>query len=79
MKKTITTLLLLSLSLRMTGQIDYLEPIKDYSKYKSELSGYYSNVLSLLSTGLSKKPYACYAVIRRNIQYQQKQKTVNII
>lgn len=55
MKKTITTLLLLSLSLRMTGQIDYLEPIKDYSKYKSELSGYYSNVLSLLSTGLSKK------------------------
>ena len=63
MKKTITTLLLLSLSLRMTGQIDYLEPIKDYSKYKSELSGYYSNVLSLLSTGLSKKPYACYAVI----------------
>ena len=63
MKKTITTLLLLLLSLRMTGQIDYLEPIKDYSKYKSELSGYYSNVLSLLSTGLSKKPYACYAVI----------------
>lgn len=57
------TLLFLLLSLRLIGQIDYLEPIKDYSKYKSELSGYYSNVLSLLSTGLSKKPYASYAVI----------------
>lgn len=64
MKKTTTTLLFLFLlSLRMMGQIDYLEPIKDYTKYKDELSGYYCNVFSLLNTGLDKKPYAQYAAL----------------
>lgn len=64
MKKTTTTFLLLFfLSLRMMGQIDYLEPIKDYTKYKDELSGYYCNVFSLLNTGLSKQPYAQYTAL----------------
>ena len=64
MKKTTTILLLLFLlSCRMMGQIDYLEPIKDYTKYKDELSGYYCNVFSLLNTGLTKQPYAQYTAL----------------
>ena len=64
MKKTTTILLLLFLlSCRVMGQIDYLEPIKDYTKYKDELSGYYCNVFSLLNTGLTKQPYAQYTAL----------------
>ncbi|WP_455585123.1 energy transducer TonB [Bacteroides sp.] len=64
MKKTTTTFLLLFLfSFRMMGQIDYLEPIKDYTKYKNELSGYYCNVFSLLNTGLSEQPRARYVAL----------------
>lgn len=64
MKKTTTILLLLFLlSCRVMGQIDYLEPIKDYTKYKDELSGYYCNVFSLLNIGLTKQPYAQYTAL----------------
>lgn len=64
MKKTATTLLLFCLlSLQMMGQIDYLEPVKDYTRHKDELSGYYCNVFSLLNTGLNKKPSAQYAAL----------------
>lgn len=64
MKKTATTLLLFCLlSLQMMGQIDYLEPVKDYTRHKDELSGYYNNVFSLLNTGLDKKPRAHYVAL----------------
>ena len=64
MKKTTTILLLLFLlSCRVMGQIDYLEPINDYTKYTDELSGYYCNVFSLLNTGLTKQPYAQYTAL----------------
>ena len=64
MKKATTILfLLLLLSCRAVGQIDYLEPIKDYTGNKDELSGYYCNVFSLLNTGLSKQPYAQYTAL----------------
>ena len=63
MKKAITTLLLLLLSFRMMGQIDYLEPVKDYTKHTNEINGYYNNVFSLLNFGISHKPYAYYAAL----------------
>lgn len=62
-KTTLTILFLFLLSCRMMGQIDYLEPVKDYTKQKDELSGYYSNVFSLLNTGLDQTPYAQYAAL----------------
>lgn len=63
MKKTFTTLLLCLLSLRVSGQIDYLEPVKDFKTQKNELNGYYSSVFSLLNTGFSKQSYARYAAL----------------
>ena len=48
MKKIVISLLLLTLSFRLSAQIDYLEPVKPFTTYTGELGEYYRNVFSLL-------------------------------
>ena len=63
MKKIVFFILLLTLSFRLTAQIDYLEPVKPFSTYTGELGEYYRSVFSLLNTGFQKQPYARFAAI----------------
>ena len=63
MKKIVISLLLLTLSFRLSAQIDYLEPVKPFTTYTGELGEYYRNVFSLLNTGFQQPPYARYVAI----------------
>ena len=40
MKKIVISLLLLTLSFRLSAQIDYLEPVKPFTTYTGELGEY---------------------------------------
>ena len=55
MKKIVISLLLLTLSFRLSAQIDYLEPVKPFTTYTGELGEYYRNVFSLLNTGFQQR------------------------
>ena len=63
MKKIVFFILLLTLSFRLTAQIDYLEPVKPFTTYTGELCEYYRNVFSLLNTGFQQQPYARFVAI----------------
>ena len=63
MKKIVISLLLLTLSFRLSAQIDYLEPVKPFTTYTGELGEYYRNVFSLLNTGFQQHPYARFVTI----------------
>ena len=63
MKKIVFFILLLTLSFRLTAQIDYLEPVKPFTTYTGELGEYYRNVFSLLNTGFQQQPYARFVAI----------------
>ncbi len=63
MKKIVISLLLLTLSFRLSAQIDYLEPVKPFTTYTGELGEYYRNVFSLLNTGFQQRPYARFVTI----------------
>ena len=63
MKKIVFFILLLTLSFRLTAQIDYLEPVKHFTTYTGELGEYYRNVFSLLNTGFQQQPYARFVAI----------------
>lgn len=63
MKKIISTLLILFISIHLSAQIDYLEPVKDLNSYTGELGEYYRNVFSLLNTSFQKKPVAQFVVL----------------
>ena len=63
MKKIVISLLLLTLSFRLSAQIDYLEPVKPFTTYTGELGEYYRNVFSLLNTGFQQRPYARFVAI----------------
>lgn len=76
MKKIVISLLLLTLSFRLSAQIDYLEPVKPFTTYTGELGEYYRNVFSLLNTGFQQPPYARYVAIpsfRRSMQCRDRE------
>lgn len=63
MRKIVSTLLIFFVSLQLSAQTDYLEPVKDLNTYTGELGEYYRNVFSLLYTNFQKKPVVRFAVL----------------
>lgn len=63
MKKILSIFLFLFLTIQAMAQVDYLEPVRDFSSYKGELGEYYHNAFTLLNTGFNARPHARFSVL----------------
>lgn len=60
MKKALSSLLLSLLVCVSYGQINHLEPVRNFAEYEGVLKEYYDNVFPLLYKGFAEKPTARY-------------------